>query len=495
MNKYLKIIAFYIIMADETVDLDLSKYTVEDILSIFNIVDPNVFNVTDVANSLIAKMTTEAKSDMVDFFTEARDKVLEYLKEQGKEPVDNEATEKIEDVWSPPFVFRDNNPTNPALYYDENSRQTIAQRAVEKTLSNEPVILTHIIIIDSQFRSNILPYSNNQHSNAFNTNFTFNLTSQISKAISLKLYSYHIPTSWNAFAATSGNTFFLYNGVIVNIPDGNYTPETLVIAINKQAALNMATSGLLVKYDPDINRISFTNTDPLLDVVSVMFFIQSNTVNFSDCGQFILSNFQTIGVNTTLGWFMGFRTPQNSVGDVELLLPPDKETYADVPPDTYGPKYFTLNIEDFSNQRLTGGMYNITNTKQYASISVQEYYNTNTVSCQLREGSLTQAQIYAINSVVNNSKLNNGGVGIGNNTLNGPTGSSTFAVIPLENIQQIRPYPYIKFGADLYIYKRNYIKPSSIQRLHVSLTDDRGNYVNLYDNNWSFTLIVEQKLN
>jgi hypothetical protein len=482
-------------MTDETVDLDVSKYTVEDILSIFNLVDPTVFNVTDVANSLIAKMTTGNNPAMVDFFTEARDKVLDYLKNMDKEPVDNESTDKIEDVWSGSFVFRDKNPKDPALYYGENGRETIAQKAVEKTLSGEPVISTTIIIIDSQFRSNILPYSNNQHSNAFNTNFTFNLTSQLSKAISMKLYSYHIPTSWNAFAATSGNTFFLYNGVIINIPDGNYVPETLVTAIMAQAALNIATSGLEVNYNANINRISFTNTDPLLDVVSIMFFIQSNTVSFSDCGNFILSNFQTIGVNTTLGWLLGFRTPQNALGDMELLLPPNIETFADVPPDTYGPKYFTLNIEDYSNQRLTGGMYNITNTKQYASISVQEYYNTNEVACQLREGSLTQAQIYAINSVISNSKLSNGGVGVGNNTLNGPTASATFAVIPLANIQQIRPYPYVRFGSDLYVYKRNYIKPSSIQRLNVSLKDDKGNYVNLYDNDWSFTLIVEQKLN
>ena len=72
-------------MADETVDLDLSKYTVEDILSIFNIVEPNVFNVTDVANSLIAKMTTGNNPAMVDFFTEARDKVLDYLKNLDKD--------------------------------------------------------------------------------------------------------------------------------------------------------------------------------------------------------------------------------------------------------------------------------------------------------------------------------------------------------------------------------------------------------------------------
>ena len=484
-------------MADSTVDLDLSNYTVQDILSIFNIVDPTVFNVTDVANTLIAKMTSDGKPAMAEFFTDARDKVLEYLQNLGKEPLPNEITENIESVWSSPAVFLDKNPINPSMYFDDESHITISQKAVQQNNSTaEPIIAHQIIVIDSQFRSNILPYLNNSLSNAFNTNFTFNLTTQISKAISMKLYSYHIPTSWNAFAATSGNTFMLYNGFILNIPDGNYTPDTLVAAIMTQADLNSATSGLVVKYYAAINRISFTNTDPLLNNVSVIFFIQSNTVNFSNCGNFVLSNFQTLGVNTTLGWLLGFRTPQNTTtGDVEIVLPPNVETYADVPPDTYGPKYFTLSIEDYSNQRLTSGMYNITNTKQYANLTVPDYYNTINAACKLREGSLTRAQVYSINSVISNNNIANGGVGIGNNPQQGPTSSSTFAVIPLVDIRHIRPDPYIKFGADLYVYKRNYVKPSALQRFTITLNDDKGNLVNLYDNDWSFTLIVEERLN
>jgi len=484
-------------MTDSTVDLDLTNYTVEDILAIFNIVDPTVFNVTDVANSLIAKMTSEGKPAMVDFFTEAREKVLEYLQNSGKEPLPNEITESIEDVWSSSSTFRDKNPVNPALYFDDGSDITIAQKAVEVNIGQkEPIIANQIIVIDSQFRSNILPYVNSPLSNAFNTNFTFNLTTQISKAISMKLYSYHIPTSWNAFAATSGNTFMLYNGVIILIPDGNYTPATLAAEIMIQAAKNIATNGLVVKYYADINRISFTNTDALLNDVTVIFFINANTVNFSNCGKFILSNFQTLGINTTLGWLLGFRSPQmEPSGDVEIVLPPNVETYAQVAPDTYGPKYFTLSIEDYSNQRLTSGMYNITNTKQYASLTVPDFYNTINADCKLREGSLTRAQVYSINSIIADTKLVNGGVGIGNNTQQGPTSSSTFAVIPLVDVRRLRPDPYIKYGADLYIYKRNYVKPSALQRFTITLNDDKGNLVNLYDNDWSFTLIVEERLN
>jgi hypothetical protein len=479
-------------------DMDIDNYTVDDILTIFNIVDPTVFNVTDVANTLIAKMKTDGKTDMMDFFGEARDKVLNYLQSMGKDPVANERTELVETVWADPDSgFNDTTPDKPVRYFDDGSHITAQQNtntSAAEAAATVPIISTHLIIIDSQYRSNILPYSNSSLSSAFNTNFTFNLTNQITKAISIKLYSYQIPTTWNAFSATAGNTFFLYNGIIINIPDGNYTLTTLIAAIQAAAALNIATAALVITYNTDTNRISLMNNDPLLNTVTVIFFIQSNTVNFSNCGNFVLSNFQTLGVNTTLGWLLGFRTtPNATTGDVELLLPPLTVVTADVAPDTYGPKYFTLSVEDYSNTRLSSGLYNITNTKSYASLSVQDYYNTTAVACKLREGSLTQAQLYSINAVVaNNTNVNVGGF---DNTLTGPTSSSTLAIIPLADIKNIRPNPYIKFGADLYVNKRSYVKPTSLVRFTVSLTDDKGNLVNLYDNDWSFSLIVEERLN
>jgi len=473
-------------------DIDITHYTVEDILLIFNIVDPTVFNVTDVANTLIAKMKTEGKPEMMDFFAEARDKVLDYLQNLGKEPVENELTESIQSVWSRNRLT-ENVPENPANYYNEGTRVT-AVPIQTTVVTGPPIISTKLVVIDSQFRSNILPYSSNPNSTTFNTNFTFNLSSPITKAISMKLYSYTLPTSWNAFDAQAGNTFLLYNGVILNIPDGNYSPVSIVAALNAQAALNTATAGLVVAYNPNINRISFTNTDALLNTVTVVFFIQSNMVNFSNCGTFILGNFQTLGPNTTLGWLLGFRTPANATtGDIELFLPPNAPAYADVPPQTYGPSYFTLSIEDYSNQRLTSGLYNITNTKKYANLTVPDYYNTINVACKLREGTLTQAQLYSINAITQNNSNLNGPTGF--NTLTGPTASATFAVIPLEGITALRPNPYIKFGGDLYMCHRNYIKPTNLERFSVSLTDDKGNLVNLYDNDWSFSLIVEEQLN
>ena len=186
-------------------------------------------------------------------------------------------------------------------------------------------------------------------------------------------------------------------------------------------------------------------------------------------------------------------TPDPITGDVIVSINPGAAITANVPPNTYGPKYFTLSIEEYTNQRLTSGLYNITNTKTNASISIPDYYNTIQVACKLREGSLTQAQIYAINAVTSSSTANNNSTGF-TNKLSGTSSGSAFAVIPLQGITALRPDPYVKFGADLAIYKRNYAKPIILQRFTVSLTDDKGILVNLYDNDWSFSLIVEEKL-
>jgi hypothetical protein len=289
----------------------------------------------------------------------------------------------------------------------------------------------------------------------------------------------------------SGNTFFIYNGILINIPDGNYSPNALRDIINSIAQEDVASASLLVEYDPIINRFSFTNTDPLIDIVTVTFLIGTNVVNFSNCGTFVLNNFQTLGVNTTLGWLLGFRESADTVsGNVELFLEPTKKKYAEVAPDTYGPKYFTLSVEDYSNQRLSGGLYNILNTKKYTNLTAQDYYNTKDAVCKLREGSLTQAQIYAINAI--STPVTQNSV---TNTMTGYTSNSSFAVIPLQGITQLRPDPYIKFGSDLAINKRNYSGSTSLERFTVSLNDDKGNLVNLYDNDWSFSIIVEERLN
>jgi hypothetical protein len=478
-------------------DTNIDNYTIDELLLILNLTDPTPFNVKDVANSFIAKMKTDGRKDLENFFTQARDKVLEYLLSDDikNREVDNEVTESTEKIWLDGGVK--DKAKQPTIYFRDAERMVIENQTTSATTLAPPIISTHVIVIDSQYRTSILPYANNPTSNSFNTNFTFNLTSPINKALSLTLYSYQIPTSWYAFNVRSGNTFFMYNGIILQIPDGNYTPDQMANAINTVADSFLDTTGLNVIYNPNSQRFTFTNNNLLSGPITIIFYIQANVINYNNCGNYNLSEFQTLGINSTLGWLLGFRTtPDPVTGDVNLTINPGQTISADVTPQLFGPKYFYLSIEDYSNQRLSNGLYNITNTKSYNTLTVPDYYNTINVACKLREGSLTQAQLYSINAVIEGNANNNNVAGY-KNTLSGPTSSSTFAIIPLEAdiINNIRPYPYVKLGADLVTNKRNYVAPTILERFTVTLTDDKGHLVDLYDNDWSFSLLVEERLN
>ena len=478
-------------------DINIDNYTIDELLLILNLTDPTPFNVKDVANSFIAKMKTDGRKDLEQFFTEARDKLLNYLLTYTtlEEELINENTESTDKIWLDGGVK--DKAKQPTIYFRDAERMVIENQTTATATLAPPIISTHIVVIDSQYRTSILPYVDNPTANSFNTNFTFNLTSPINKALSLTLYSYQIPTSWYAFNAKSGNSFFMYNGIILQIPDGNYTPDQMATAINTVASSFIATSGLNVTYNPNSQRFIFKNNDLLSGPITIIFYIQANVINYNNCGNFNLTQFQTLGINSTMGWLLGFRTTPDAVtGDMSLTINPGQSITADVTPQLFGPKYFYLSIEDYSNQRLSNGLYNITNTKSYNTLTVPDYYNTIDVACKLREGTLTQAQLFSINAIVSENVNNNNVTGY-KNTLAGPTSSSTFAVIPLEPdiINNIRPDPYVKLGADLISNKRNYVAPTILERFTVTLTDDKGNLVDLHDNDWSFSLLVEERLN
>lgn len=479
----------------ETIDTNIDNYNVMEIFEILNLPDPNVFNVKDKANDIIARMEREGNIELKEFFEKARDKAVQAL-EEPEEYIEEQDT--IDDIWKINMNGVKDPPQKATIDYFSNISRTIVERPV-KTIGDittgPPIIASHIISIDSQYRTTILPYVDNPLSASYNTNFTFSLSNPINRVISIRLYSYQIPTSWYAFNLRSGNTFFIYNGIIINIPDGNYSPATLVSTINQVASQNISTSSLTLSYNSASRKITFTNSDTLSDYVTVTFFIQENVINYNNCGYFVLSNFQTLGINTTLGWLLGFHLEPDTNGNVSFNLYPGATNAitGNSIVDVYGPKYFILSLEDYT-ARLSGGLYNITNNKNARRISIPDFYKTIHIECKTREGTFTRAQKYSIDAVKESSNLNNINNSL-NNKLSGPTSGSAFAIIPLQDITNLRPEPYMKFGNDVEIFKRNYPSTVVLDRFTVRLTDDKGNLVNLNDNDWSFSLIVEERLN
>ncbi len=481
---------------EEELDLNVDKYSIEDLLDILNLDEPTEFQIKDTSNHLIARMKKQHKDKLVTFFGEVRDRLLkEFVTDDTLEKEYKKQSDRIEEIWKESSFLPEETAPSGAAYYDDNVHFPIKQiGSVYLNKEKAQIISKRVITVDSQFRTNILPYSTSSGSPSFNASFTFNLANPVNNALSLTLYGYQIPTTWYAFNNNYGNTFFQYNGVVIQIPEGNYTLANLVTKLNDIAALDPATAGLTVTGpDPITKKISFTNNDPFAVSAVAVFYVQGNTANLTGCGQKIATLFQTLGVNNTLGWALGFRpNPDPVTGDIFITIPAGSTYTAQVMPNVFGPRYFYLNVEDFSNQRLTSGTSNITHTKNLASLTVPDYYKTIYADCQLRSGALTKAQIFSINAVTTDN--NPVFAATYTNKINGPNYGSTLAVIPLLNASALRldNMPLIQFGQNLVIFQRKYVKPIRLERMRISLFDELGNLVNLNDQDWSVQFVVEQ---
>ena len=64
----------------ENLDTDIDKYTTDDLLTILNLSDPSEYQVTDAANTIIAKMKAQGNHKIADFFqTDLKKNVFDFF--------------------------------------------------------------------------------------------------------------------------------------------------------------------------------------------------------------------------------------------------------------------------------------------------------------------------------------------------------------------------------------------------------------------------------
>jgi hypothetical protein len=87
--------------SDANIDTNIDNYSIDDILTIFNLYDPTLFQIKDVANNLIARMRSEGKLEMAIFFEKAKQKLLEAATEddESDNESDNENENEEEQNW------------------------------------------------------------------------------------------------------------------------------------------------------------------------------------------------------------------------------------------------------------------------------------------------------------------------------------------------------------------------------------------------------------
>ena len=554
------------------VDLNVDNYTVSELLAILNLDVPDIRSIKKESDILIQRFQVENNPEMVAFFQNIEDKLTKYAsdledEEGDAEPVEYEPAKKQTNNWINNEYLRQsdqvqnekiterkqkidvyNNNHVPMKREQLGVNNTYSVEVAQDTLNpNLKNITTRIINIDSQYRqSNSI--------NNLSTDFTLDLSESILNVVSLRLYSYQIPYTWYCFDIQYSNTCFWITfvdqdgnpvelpinignktvnqiGIPISIAPGNYTAQSSTTegsfcyaiiqaligagfeASNTNVSINSVNFKLTLslyglKYTNPINEETYTVGNSTI----LTFFDPTAVLTCSNtCGQ-------SLAINQTMGWLMGFRVPAetvNTTGNTGTAVV-----------DLYGPKYLILVVDDYNQNHINSGLIGIT---EYSNVlKLPSYYSpdlpytcipaspagTNlAINSQILQNdpnagtllmdkynasydkvqqilpsaprTLTQTQIYTINEILkNNGKTTN-------YKLTSPTTPDTFALIPIKHTGLNTGDTIVEFGGTLQENKRVYFGPVNIERLHIQLLDDKGNVLNLNGADWSITLISE----
>ena len=332
----------------------------------------------------------------------------------------------------------------------------------------------------------------------------------------------------------------------ISVPSGNYTQTNFVNQLNTSfqnagiatpAVAGYVTANNPVYYNSNSGKITMflydgSYNDPITP--STKYLITSTTqIIFYDftgvlqCDIKCKSNTNHY-FNNTLGWIMGYKLPY-------INIDPSGNSASSIL-DLNGTKYLILVIDDYNQNHVNNSLVSIaqySNTLKIPSyyspdipytcitpaqqgnnltqlvdgVILQSVLNDQTVNAQnglLIAGkyqqeytstqvvlpsaprTLTNAQLYTINSI--NSNNNN----LTNYLAKAPTSSDILAVIPVKTSVGVPTGSLlVEFSGSLQDSSRTYFGPVNIERMAVKLLDDKGNILNLNGNDWCVTLVCE----
>jgi hypothetical protein len=520
-------------------DTNIYNYTIPDLMTILDLESlDSSEEIIEKTNYYINKFDKEENESMSQFFHDMQDRLISYMENPDEDPdalqtttwfknqylkQDNlTQTNKITQRKNKIEVY--NNAEVPMnreqLGVNNNFVVDVAQDTLNPNLENKT---TRLINIDSQYRQS----TSGIESSA--TDYTLDLSEPLSNVLSLRLYSLQLPYAWYSIDTYYGNTCFWIDiknntggAIKISIDPGNYTPQQFCTQINLDTVngfsntnftfLQTVTGNYPMSFNPNNGKITmnlFGGTYLGLQMdntTKVIFFDNTATLNDGT----VKNNTSNL-INQKLGWLMGYRTP--------YIYLDSQGNRADSLIDLYGPKYLILAIDDFNQNHINNGLITITElssniklpsyynptlpkicTVEKSNIEILDYYSR----CVLLEDkinatckvipqvlpsaprTLTQSQIYSINSIIKNNERNTNFRG------KAPASSDTFALIPIRHSNSNQTGDlYVEFGGSLQDNKRIYFGPVNIERLRIKLYDDKGNILNMNCVDWSITLIAD----
>jgi hypothetical protein len=481
-------------------DTNIDNYSTEDLLTILNLDDePTEQDIIRSTNELINKYN-DSNQDLANFFIDVQNTLLdEFFPDNLPPPTkttqeiwyENEQVPQPNNIQNNKITNRNqqvgffNTPTSSImnkqqLGINNDFQVPVAQGTINPNLKNTT---TRTVMINSSYRQNILPYTNNANGPSSPTNFTCTLTDTLTNVIEIKLNSLYLPLSWYIIDVNAGTNCFLLddgtNKLSLHIESGNYTIDSLKTEIQKQ--LDSSSFSLTVDYNNTNGKLFFTYSGT--PELKIIFYDETvNICNVDDTGPCPLSILR----NNNLGWFMGFR-------EEGYILKTNSVLKAEAVVDLYGTKNVYIVLDDYNQNRLNKGLVSIAQNDN--TLSIPSYFNTDFCNPAIPEQTqflpqaprkITQAQLYTINEIIRNrdnrTKTRN----------DAPTTTDIFAVFPIERVANSSfTTSIVEFGGSLSQNKRTYFGPVNIDRFGVRLIDDNGNTINLNGSDWSFSISVE----
>jgi hypothetical protein len=320
--------------------------------------------------------------------------------------------------------------------------------------------------------------------------------------------------------------------ITLSIAPSRYNRFALVRALNAALFTEPVTAGTQfvwcgddlenVRIDWNVNKI-YTAQD-----YTVTFF---DVFEFGHCEPHTTGNssLTTIRWDQTLGWLLGYRslTSYNMLESVALSSDTDigysatnpytlangKVTIqGDTPVNVYLYNQLHVVLDDFTSNHMNDGIVTVappnaeTTLPSYAnralqrcdvqpvargtgSQSVPGFVNTDPNNMRAAPPLLSQKQLYsAVARLEAQRNLQNAGA---KKHSPSPNVKDMFALIPLKLPGLQVGQTYTEFGGTLQQNNRKYFGPVTIRRLGIKLVSDRGDVVDLNNNDWSVGIICD----
>jgi hypothetical protein len=321
------------------------------------------------------------------------------------------------------------------------------------------------------------------------------------------------------------NTSFLEAGFTFPSRAGYPSPPypTPALAANTPVYYN-SNSGIITLYLIDGN---YTGTEGSFNIspnTQIIFYdftskLQCNINCYSKSNHYF---------NNTLGWIMGYRLPylnvdisgntagaildlngtkylilaiddynQNHVNNTLISISQFSNTLKmptyyspDLPYTCITPAQQGNNLNDIVSEIVVDSLLNNQTVNPQNGLLIASKYQEDYTSTQIvlpsAPRTLTNAQLYTINSINNNN--NN----LTNYLAKAPTTSDILAIIPVKTSVGVPTGTLlVEFSGSLQDSERTYFGPVNIERMAVKLLDDKGNILNLNGNDWCVSLIAE----